>query len=333
VVVAVVVALLGLTRVAGDPSFHSASGLICMKCHTMHYSENGTVPTQAAGFGMDADSGGPWPHLLLKQHVTDLCLACHDNTSGVPDVMTSDINAGTVTERAAGYFDAAVDALNAHGHNLNPDKVDSLCEACHFVGEFATAKVSCVECHDPHGNGKYRNLQWATDPDSTPDIRAFVNPTASGLDVYERENVHYGAPASGDWREVNNVCLDCHHVFSGDSYVREGGVCVRHPNTDSERGAAEEINQHPGTGQTDPAHWLAGSGNGFSISRLPFIVTFTPSGDPSGDYTTTGTVAENNEVFCLTCHKAHGSGYDNGIRWDYSGQGNNAGCQQCHNKG
>lgn len=308
-------------------AFHGTA-LICNKCHTMHYSEDGGVPP-------GADPGGPFGQLLTKEHSTELCLTCHDGQVGTPDVSGADVNA--LTERSAGHF-AAVDVANANGHNLGQDKIgsSSLCVACHFGGEFSTAKLGCTDCHDAHGRVpgspeyRYRNLQWASSPGSEPIITAFVNSGATGLDVYERDNVGYPAPSSNPstWREVNNVCIDCHHTFSGYYYTRDpnhtDGTCIRHPNTESERGAWEAINKH--TIGTDPAHWVDGTGIGFSIDRLPFIVS------GATNYAQATTVAPTNEVFCLTCHKAHGNGNSSGLRWSYEVD-SNAGCQQCHAKG
>ena len=160
-----------------------------------------------------------------------------------------------------------------------------------------------------------------------------MNPVATGLDVYEQANIGYAAPApgapAGTWREVPNVCIDCHHNLSGYYYTRgnvEDGHPVKHPGTDSERGSQEPINKY--AWGTDPAHWVAGDpGLGFSVGRLPFIVSGATS------YAEATTVAENNEVFCLSCHKAHGSDEESSLRWSYREDGDNAGCQQCHNKG
>jgi predicted CXXCH cytochrome family protein len=49
------------------------------------------------------------------------------------------------------------------------------------------------------------------------------------------------------------------------------------------------------------------------------------------DFATATTVAANNEVFCLSCHKAHGSDQPFSTVWNY-GSANPAGCQQCHNR-
>ena len=139
--------------------------------------------------------------------------------------------------------------------------------------------------------------------------------------------------------------MQCHRRYSGfgprteDPKTRDpdnaGGICVRHPNTESIRGAREAINQHEGG--SDPVHWVNGSNYGpnigFSIDRLPFIVSGPFSGDASNNYSAATAVASNNEVFCLTCHKAHGSEYNSSMRWPYQEDGSNLGCQQCHNKG
>lgn len=327
----IILVSLFLVGIAGINNAFHGSGLECEKCHTIHYSKNGDIPP-------GADATGPFEYLLLKEHVTDLCLTCHDGQAGTPDVLGGDVNASSVSERAAGYFDDA-DVVNYRGHNLGLDKVGpvDLCLICHFDGDFLTAKVCCIDCHEPHGKDpgspdyRYRNLQWASEPGGEPIITAFVKSGVSGIEVYDRANIGYTAPTTetSSWREVTNVCLDCHHTLSGDHYTRKdvpGGTCVRHPNTDSENGAWEEINQH-GPPQTDPDHWEGGTGSGFdALERLPFIVS-----GATGYYEPTNQAAiDVAEVFCLTCHKAHGSANSFSLRW--SAASNSNGCQQCHNK-
>ena len=61
---------------------------------------------------------------------------------------------------------------------------------------------------------------------------------------------------------------------------------------------------------------------------LPFIAP------GASTFTSASLVAANNEVFCLTCHKAHGSENPFSLRWDYGARTatGTAGCRQCHNK-
>ncbi len=306
--------------------YHNGATLVCSDCHTMHYSQQHEYGG-AAGQGLPALSGGPASKLLRRGTALDLCLACHDGLTAVPDVLKEDTN-GLADNRAAGYFPADPDATTYKGHNLKRDP-GYLCERCHMGGSFGTAGATCIDCHNPHGNAGYRNLQWAAHPGdlSKPKIMAFYN--GSGIYKYSQANIGYTAPEGDNtWREVSNICLDCHHVYSGGGYT--GGDTSpfhRHPVTESERGAYFPINR-PGA-NTDPTHWVNGTGNGFSIARLPFVVR------NASTYADATQVAGTNEVFCLTCHQGHGSGNAFGLRWAYgSGEPgtSQAGCNQCHNK-
>ncbi|MCL5102895.1 MAG: hypothetical protein M1133_02105 [Armatimonadetes bacterium] len=305
----------------GYVPYHNGATLICSDCHVMHAS----AQHDYAGAGA-AYVGDPNPRLLKAGDSVDLCLACHDGRQGIPDVLGPDTNG--LTERSAGFFEA-VDAPNFKGHNLGKGLSGSsgLCERCHFGGEFATAKVTCVDCHNPHGNGNARNLQWASWPGGEPPFGLIVNPSATGMAKYERANVAYGTMNSDTLREVSNMCLDCHHVFSGGSYIDPDGdgIHSRHPTYDSERTSPNNILQGGAGGTTSPDHWLGGAGSGFEdAARVPFVVS------GAANFTSATVVnSTSNGVFCLSCHKAHGNSHAFSLTW--SPGGNARGCDQCHN--
>ena len=310
---------------SGSGTYHSGAQLICSDCHIMHASQQHDYNGSTSGFPW---TGSPQKNLLRKASALELCLSCHNNKSGIPDVVTSDING--LADRAAGYF-GEPDTVNYKGHNLSTNPGD-LCTRCHSLhgSVGVTAYVTCVDCHNPHGNGYYRNLQWASEPGGEPEIRAYINPAASGLQRYEADNIKYPAPPAGDnsYREVTNICIDCHHVFMDDSahyYTKPGGMSSwgKHPGTNTEWGASAPINA---TGaSTNPAHWVDGSGNGFGSPRLKFIVS------GATNYSAAGVVAQNNEVFCLSCHKGHGTDNAFSLRWNASGAGTSTNsCLQCH---
>jgi len=116
--------------------------------------------------------------------------------------------------------------------------------------------------------------------------------------------------AMGDPAYRNNVyisgmsqfCGACHEKFYGDANIRSSRGYIRHPVEISIAGARN----------ADYHNW----------SRLENRVTRAeyPGGSPENP--------RGARVFCLSCHRAHGTPYKNALRWDYeNGAG---GCLECH---
>lgn len=315
------------------PTFHNGTTLLCSQCHTIHASarhphDGQTLPDPFGGFPQQFT---PTEKLLKGPDPIAVCLTCHDNMAGIPDVVGADVNG--LTDRSAGQFDPP-NQDNPRGHKLEYGLDTSpgfgLCMRCHFGGSFATAAVSCIDCHNPHGNNRPRNLQWASDPGGEPPLGLFENPGAGGLAGYESENVSYGTLDDNTLREVSSICIDCHHVFTGDYYIdpESDGIHNRHPSYDSERGSTNHISQGQADGTTDPVHWVDGTGAGFVVTpRLRFVQY------GATDFSSALTIDEDqNGVFCLSCHKAHGGLNAFGLLWDPASGINAEGCDQCHNK-
>jgi predicted CXXCH cytochrome family protein len=101
---------------------------------------------------------------------------------------------------------------------------------------------------------------------------------------------------------INDFCSACHEKFGRQGTGAGMRGWTRHP-----VGIAISSAQH-----ADFEHW--------SRVKDKITVAQLPSGDPDAPYGA--------EVFCLSCHRAHASSYNDAIRWDYST--NTRGCLECH---
>lgn len=243
---------------------------------------------------------------------------------------------------------------NSHGHNIvamdygydmDYDKPKAP------GGNYPSTALSCTSCHDPHG--KYRrkvdgsittstvpikgsgSLVRSADPDSQNAVgvyrllggigyfpkslgpsNAFSNnpPAALAPDVYNSaENVTQTRVAYGSG--MSEWCRNCH----ADIHTDLTPNTLKHPS--GSMGAlgvsiAGWYDQYVKDGD------LSGSENNAFLSLVPFeigstdytmvlkpIVSMTPAKGPS---LTDGTP----QVMCLSCHRAHASGWDGSMRWN-----------------
>ena len=198
---------------------------------------------------------------------------------------------GYVADAAAGFFPPPGGPAPTTAHHIFAGVAEVP------PGGTQAMVLTCTTCHDPHGNSNYRNLRPDPTQSSPPDVSVVVQQTfvADGTDAANREKVY--VPSNVIYKSgVSKWCAKCHSAPP--------------PGCD-----------HPvdrtmwGSVLADYSRWAA--------TTLPRVPVHSPSDNtiPSQD----------DEVNCLSCHKAHGSAnnraliYADGLTIDST-------CQECHNQ-
>lgn len=203
------------------------------------------------------------------------------------------VSGSTLGDPPAGGFPADLADPDHLAHNLDGLTVTPP------AGD-TPVQMTCTACHDPHGSANYRNLRPSPSGTgraaSVPVIGVQKPATGGPEQVYTRANVVY---VSG----LSTWCLDCHDTYEAQS-------------------------SHPwdrpiyGSWATDYAWWSTGTFNPRAPVQSPlYVATDTAPAVPSQD----------DEVFCLSCHKAHGSTlYKATLDFGDSSDPTSL-CNQCHN--
>jgi len=278
--------------IAQGGDWHFGSKLVCSDCHTIHDSAN-SQPMRYDGVA------APAPDMLRAATSLALCIYCHDGTrADAPDVIAP---VAYVADPAGGFFANSGGVASGNAHNLGMPSSEIP------PGGDNSVLLTCTTCHAPHGNSNYRNLQHnpvgsANVPDVTVVVNQIVKANGSNPNtVYIPANLVY---KSG----ISQWCGACHSVFFGKSADKEGSASpwLRHP-SDQTISTSKHV---------DDQHW-----SGSIMNRVPIQ---SPNDDtiPSGD----------DQVFCLSCHKAHGSAKPFGLIYA-DGATLTSTCQQCHSQG
>lgn len=325
-----VVALLCLPLVAFAGDWHSGASLICSDCHVMHGEQSHGYNADGSG-GFTAVGGAAPYDYLLRNTANELCLTCHNGTSGIPDVL--ELNTGVPSDvRQAGALNrsGAAPYYLADGHTL-----DSIDQPPGNDGSYVpgTHGLECTNCHQPHGyhpaGNAYRNLtgflpggqlvSYSTNVADTVDV--YISATLQ----YDQSVVNFGEPNPGG-SAYGNWCKGCHtdfHGASGDPNMGGTGGTdwLRHPTADADIGGvggghsnlfvfagktnkAKVMNPNKVWGTTVPTDWTGstpscmschkghGNRNAFGLIYMSGTGTITEEGDD-------GTVAKD---LCKQCH-------------------------------
>lgn len=302
----------------------------CSDCHSAHASERGQVwtPTEK----LLKNTGGEVP----------LCMSCHDGTDPqAPDIVSSGTAANpsnvVSTQYASKYGSSAgvfqgdyLLSTNPCGHSLVPGALVSAPLSTSYT---KAGGLVCSDCHDSHGNGNYRNLVPDPNPnhpgafsivlgtnvkESVPVSMQNPNPAAA----YDTGNISFGVPNNiGAW------CADCHDQLAQNSAGSSPAHFKGHPSEVVIGGVGVHTDVSNWTTPSGQANTGFGTDVGDSSPGIPRLRYGSPSLSNS-------TAGSGDAVFCLSCHKAHGSKYKYGLVWPLHQAGSDmlSGCQQCHFK-
>ena len=333
------VMVISLLLWGGGIAYAKVAG-VCGNCHTMHNSQGGTnmmINTTIDGTSGGAHGGG-YPALTRGT-----CVGCHTgaNTGSntTPYVYNTDgVTYGTDT-LAGGNFKWVV-TDDAKGHNVKgiPGmSADTLAKApggfscgssCHDtlfapVDGAVTLDTGCEGCHrEP----KHHAAQQASGAVATVDngYFRFLSGHNGGTGVHGIED--------SDWQYTKSPTD--HNEYLGDASDKLNtmtGYCVGcHGNFHNQLDGNGEWIRHP----SDAVLPNSGEYTAYTVYD-PNVPVARPD---LGAVTAHGSVANNEDmVMCLSCHRAHGSPYDDMLRWNYADMvaGDNTksgGCFVCHSE-
>jgi len=333
----------------------------CSTCHTMHNSEQGV----AVAFTRDTSGQAvarkqPFANLLK----TD-CLGCHSHSgaetiismegTNVPVVFnltepTYPPDGSTTSSLAGGNFHWLINGGDPYGHNVNgiaeidarfqptlaPGGVDrpGQCSNCH--GTLATAESGCQGCHVPHhhadsadivsgrNKGWYRFLgsvmqrddQVGSPPEGVVGIEAAdweQVPLTNQHNTYQGKTGPFASFLENG--AINQKCAGCHGQFHNESTSDQ--TWIRHP----ANAVIPDFGEFTGLTAYDPLVPVARQ----NVSSLDAGFSVIKRGSDM--------------VFCISCHRAHGSPYPAMLRWGYrdwpgedshTQQPTQNGCSVCH---
>jgi hypothetical protein len=302
----------------------------CGSCHVMHASQDGSAST---------------PNDNLTKYD---CIGCHLNglIAAAPNVF------GTATRVAGGTFASSVvdtAATDYHKvHNVRDitwtnDETELLnitpgAETAGYTEPAGANELTCagtLGCHGNHDGTGLNGFHHNAYPNAYRFLRFYDGGAHTDIQGKGSSDCELGGAAAGDHNvyyalnddsdaardSISSFCSLCHGDF--------------HDQGDTTDGGSSPWKRHP-TEIMIPVAW--------NVAGVTIDYENTPFGFSGGDYTTMTTstpyaadLSDSPRVVCLSCHRAHGSDYDDILRFDYTinanagaGLGGTTGCLACH---
>ena len=292
-------------------AFHDGGVAECAGCHIMHNSQDGALVDPTAPTGN--------AYLLRADTPTDQCLTCHDAygqfAGGAGYGAGGDFYWLTRTFSWDAHGTIHTSEGDSHGHNVISAAAGIAEDATLSQapgGDFLSQYMGCTSCHDPHGNQNFRILYGsdmgpkynggrynftAAAPEAKGNSRRTVS--GSGIETDLAHTVYKNGVS--DW------CANCHEAFHSDNT----GNFV-HPIQAVGSTIAGNYNAYISSDAL-----VGGDPTTSYMGLVPFeAVNVDLTTVDSTNYTQGPTSQD--QVMCLTCHRAHASAFGDAARWDMS---------------
>ena len=349
---------MGIAMFLASPVCAAVQGA-CSNCHTMHNSQNNNnmILNTAIDDSSGGTHGGGYPSLTRGS-----CVGCHTgtntSTSTRPFVYdTNGVTYGTDT-LAGGNFKWVVTEGSAKGHNVKgipgmvadtaltsaPGNInaDSCTNSCHetlFDPEIGGNKINtgCQGCHLAPEHHAPRQTAGTPALEANGYFRFLSGHfTGYGVEGIEDDDWQYITSESNHNEYLGKVASHTESAATG-GFINVGG------NTMTAYCTGCHGNFHIQHDAPANANWIRHPSDAVlpSTGEYAYYTTYDPNVPVARpDLTTianTNLVANNSDmVMCLSCHRAHGSPYDDMLRWKYDGMiaggggDDGTGCFVCH---
>jgi hypothetical protein len=333
-------------------AFHSGGVAECGGCHSMH------APAAGGSFLLiESDPSSTCLSCHENPSVSSYHIATPDANMPVgtaPLMRTPGGDFGWLhkTYTFSNHGTNTTETGDSHGHNIvseafgfTPDEENTVAPG----GTFPAEELHCTSCHDPHGrvvrtatgfttssnggvllgSGSYNNSPV---PGAGQSVGAYR--LLKGLNDVTPNGTFVGvaiavAPSTYNQSEATN---QVRVAYGSDGATNTWGTwCAScHPDMHSNTNYVHPIDQSLGSGYANNynAYVKTGDMSGSIASSYSSLVPFAEN---TGDFATLAAHASNtnsylngpgpsDKVMCLSCHRAHASGFMEMLRWNFESE-------------